>query len=80
MTDKTEMNKVQKEFTEFVDNNYNNRKDKYKHIYWFFWCEEEEENFYEWLEEIINDFCKEYGYEYDYVVEKINENFITKVI
>ena len=78
MTNKTEMNKVQKEFTEFVDNNYNNRMDKYNHIYWLVWCEEDEEDFYEWIDEIINDFCKEYNYKYYEVVEKLNENFETK--
>ena len=78
MTDKTEMNKIQKEFTEFVDNNYNNRMDKYNHIYWLVWCEEDEEDFCEWIEEIINDFCKEYNYKYNEVVEKLNENFEVK--
>lgn len=75
MTDKTEMNKVQKEFVEFVDKNYNSRNDKYNHIYWLVWCEEDEEGYEDWIEEVINDFCKEYEYKYNEVVEKLNENF-----
>ena len=72
MTDKTKMNKVQNEFVKFVNDNYNTN---YNHIYWFVWAEEDEENYYEWLEEIINDFCEEYNYKYNEVVEKLNENF-----
>ena len=76
MTDKTEMNKVQKQFTEFVENGYTERK--YNHIYWLVWCEEDEEGFEDWIEEIINDFCKEYDYEYNEVINKLNENFEIK--
>lgn len=75
MTDKTEMNKIQKEFVEFVDENYNSRNDKYNHIYWLVWSEEDEEGYEEWIEEVINDFCKEYEYKYNEVVNKLNENF-----
>lgn len=75
MTDKTEMNKVQKEFVEFVDKYYNSRKDKYDHIYWLVWSEEDEEGYEDWIEEVINDFCKEYEYKYNEVVKKLNENF-----
>lgn len=75
MTDKTEMNKIQKEFVEFIDENYNSRNDKYNHIYWLVWSEEDEEGYEEWIEEVINDFCKEYEYKYNEVVNKLNENF-----
>lgn len=77
MTDKTEMNKVQKEFVEFVDKYYNNN-DKYNHIYWLVWSEEDEEGYEDWIEEVINDFCKEYEYKYNEVVKKLNENFEIK--
>lgn len=75
MTDKTEMNKVQKEFVEFVEK-YTNKE--YKHVYWFFWEEEDEYGINdEWLEEVYNEFCKEYNYEWEYFEEKIYENRIS---
>lgn len=75
MTDKTKMNKIQKEFVDFAEK-YNNKE--YNHIYWFFWEEEGDEYFDEIFEEMIEEFCKEYNYDSKEFENGIYENFITK--